>query len=522
MIKRLFVVFLLFVSSYARADYTWTIQTFTSDSPATSCKQYVAAHSDYEYVGVTPDDSRTFKCEFMYGPVPKIKGGAWVDRYGTACTPPAVYNPATGECKKPDDACTNNDVTNWFLRKFIMGTSGKMPVDDGTCKITDVSVDKCYDPPNGAKYCFIRYHQTKTPKDDTPNTGSGSGSDGTGSGSGSGTGTGTGTGGTGTGTGTGGTGTGTGSGGTGTGTGSGGTGSDSGSGSGPSPAPSPSSDSSPSSPDDKAGSSPPVGPGPGGVCPGGTVQVGVDSGGVVICQGVGTAPRNPPAAPSKTVSPVVTTTGPDGSSISVQKVEQKNSDGSTTTTTTTVTTKPDGTKTVDVTKDTGSSKAGGAGAEDTEGDDFCKQNPMLAVCKNSSVSGSCGQTTCTGDAIQCATLRAAAALQCAQKADSDELKASPSAQLGGQIIGGGDPKNGEIADRMKGDTVDVGGKSLDATAFMPGACLADRSISILGKQVPISFASVCSNVLPLRYVFMSMAFIVSYLLVARSVLNGGV
>ena len=174
---------------------------------------------------------------------------------------------------------------------------------------------------------------------------------------------------------------------------------------------------------------PPVTPPPGQGCPAGTVQGGVSSDGVPICIGTGSDPKNSPPPPPKVESEKSEPT-PDGGTKNTHTSTTTNSDGSTTTTTTTTTTAPDGTKTVTVDKNTTLNSSGGAGKDESNKEDekydLCKQNPMLSICRNSSVSGSCGQITCQGDAIQCATLRAAAAMQCQQQTDIDSLKSMPS------------------------------------------------------------------------------------------------
>lgn len=258
-------------------------------------------------------------------------------------------------------------------------------------------------------------------------------------------------------------------------------------------------------------------------CPAGTVQLGLDSSGIPMCAGTGTAPPDAPKAPTTTTQPTTTTTQTDGSTKAVTVTTQTNADGSTTTTTTTKTTTTSGAVTVANDVQTSATPSGAPGRFDNlaaDQNNLCKQNPNLAVCMNSSVSGTCGNITCNGDAVQCATLRAAAAMQCKQVSDEAELKASSSYALGNQILSGADPAKTSIDNLVKGDSVDLSKPNLDASGFLgAGSCLADRSFSIMGRPVTMSFATVCSNIQPLRYVVMACAYIVAYLLVARSVLN---
>jgi hypothetical protein len=260
-------------------------------------------------------------------------------------------------------------------------------------------------------------------------------------------------------------------------------------------------------------------------CPAGSVQVGFDKDSIPICVGTGTEPQNPPAPPPVTTKPPVTTTNSDGSTVSTQDVVQTNSDGSTTTTTTTTTTGADGSKTVSVSASTSNTSTGTVGRQDTPNTDqmnLCKQNPNLTICSNSSVGGDCTSgLTCNGDAVQCATLMAAQKLQCARQADEDGLKASPSKTLGDAMLSGTDPSKSTIDAVIKGDTVDMSSPALDQTGFVGGgSCLPDKTFTVMGHAVTVSFATVCSNVQPLRYIVMACAFILVYLMVARSVING--
>lgn len=268
---------------------------------------------------------------------------------------------------------------------------------------------------------------------------------------------------------------------------------------------------------------PPFSP-PSGKCPTGTVQGGVAIDGTPVCIGTGSDPKNSPPPPPKIESSKTEPT-PDGGTKTTDTTTTKNSDGSTTTETKTTTTAPDGTKTVTITKDTTTTLSGAPGKDESNKDDekydLCKQNPMLAICRNSSVSGSCGQITCSGDAIQCATLRAAAAMQCQQEADKEALTSMPSKALGDQILSGNDPMSGDIASALKGTEVDLSKTTLDQAGFVgAGACFPDKTFTVVGKTVTVSFARVCQDIQPLRAAVMACAFIIAYLIVGRSVIQG--
>lgn len=268
---------------------------------------------------------------------------------------------------------------------------------------------------------------------------------------------------------------------------------------------------------------PPIKPPPGKSCPAGTVQAGVDSAGTPICMGTGTDPKNAPPPPPK-IESEKTEQKPDGSTVTTKTEVTQNSDGSTTTKTTTVTKGPDGSTKTDVTMDTSNTPTGEKGkdesAKDNEKYDLCKQNPMLTICRNSSVSGACGEVTCQGDAIQCATLRAAAAMECRTKKQEEDFLKRPEIATGQQILDGNDPMKGAIDAALKGETVDFGSQNLDQSGFVGGgSCLAPRTFTLLGHSVTVSFDSMCSNIQPLRYAILACAFIFAYLIVSRAALE---
>lgn len=263
---------------------------------------------------------------------------------------------------------------------------------------------------------------------------------------------------------------------------------------------------------------------PGGGCPVGTVQGGVGPDGVPMCVGTGTAPPNAPPAPPKAVTST-TATNADGSTTVTTTTVTTNSDGSQTTVVDKVTTAPasaGGTVTNEQTKNTSTNVAGAPGVETKppEQTNFCKQNPTLSICRESSVTGTCGQIACMGDAIQCATLRAAAAMQCKQAEAEEALKTSPQTALGNSILAGSDPKQGDIDAALKGNTVDIGKEKLDSSGFLgAGACIAPKTFNLMGKSITMDFASSCESAKPARYVILALGFLAAYLIVSRSVLN---
>lgn len=263
---------------------------------------------------------------------------------------------------------------------------------------------------------------------------------------------------------------------------------------------------------------------PQGPCPKGTVNGGISDTGLQRCIGTGSDPKNKPPAPPK-IETEKTETSDDGTKTTTKTETITNSDGSKTTTTTVTITKPDGTKQVDQQKETSKTPTNAPGKDDSDKDDekydLCKQNPHLTICQNSSVAGKCGEISCSGDAIQCATLRAAAAMQCQQQKDLEDLAKAPGLGLGNAIAQGSDPMQGAIDNALKGTEIDLSKPSLDSTGFVgAGACLAPITMTVVGRPVTASFESVCQNIQPLRYAIMACAYILVYLLVSRSILQG--
>lgn len=267
--------------------------------------------------------------------------------------------------------------------------------------------------------------------------------------------------------------------------------------------------------------SPPVPPKPDGNCPEGTVQMGQTASGAPICVGTGSNPPNSPPPPSGSGAPS-TTTGTDGTATTVTTNTTQNHDGSSTTITTTTVVKPDGSKSTTSTGSTTANAGGQPGKSDVGDKDktFCQQNPTLTICINSSVSGTCGQVSCTGDAIQCATLRAAAAMECREKEDMEKILASPQKALGDQILAGNDPMQGQIDTALQGTEIDLSNPNLDTSGFLGGGqCLAPMVFSAGGRVISYSFAELCEQIQPLRLVVMALCSILSYLVVARSILG---
>lgn len=256
---------------------------------------------------------------------------------------------------------------------------------------------------------------------------------------------------------------------------------------------------------------------PGGPCPRGSVQAGVNSDGVPRCIGSGSDPKNSPPKPP-TIEKKDEQQNPDGSTTTTTTTTTSNADGSTTTVVSKTTTGTDGNKTTTESRDTTKSPTGNAGKDDSKKDeekyDLCKQNPHLTICKNSSVAGTCGQVSCDGDAIQCATLRAAAAMQCKQQENEDLLKASPLTAKGNAAINGSDLEG--LPSSKNAEIVNI--PTLGAQGWLGnGAAFRDVSITVQGKQIVVPLSKWSDYLLPFRYIMMIIASLISYKILAGAI-----
>jgi hypothetical protein len=254
-------------------------------------------------------------------------------------------------------------------------------------------------------------------------------------------------------------------------------------------------------------------------CPTGSVQGGSDSSGIPICIGTGSTPPS-----TKTTLPViqkapVTVTNSDGSKTTTTTTVSTNSDGSTTTTNEVVTVAPDGTKTTTGDASTSPNSTGGSGKADEKTSDFCKSNPTLSVCRNSGVSGTCGEITCTGDAIQCATLRATATMECREKQDRSDAAASDPGKLGAQLAAGTDPLKSSLPSAANAQVVQMPG-TLDQSGFLSGAAFfADTTVTVRGHTVTIPWSKAAPLLLAFRYAMMLVAALASFKIIRSAVLT---
>lgn len=269
---------------------------------------------------------------------------------------------------------------------------------------------------------------------------------------------------------------------------------------------------SPPKPDDPPGKNP---------CPAGTVHGGMSHSGIPMCIGTGSNPKPDTKTPPK-IEAEKTEQNADGSTTTTKTVTTTNSDGSTTKHTTVTTTQPDGSKQVSGGSETSATPGGQPGKADRPPEDdkydLCKMNPNLSICRESSVSGSCGQIACQGDAIQCATLRAAAAMECKQRTDEDAVKASAAHALGTAAMSGNDPAASTLPTVSNARVVDVTGLASEGW-LGAGAAFNDVSFSLMGQTVVVPLEKVTGYLVGLRYALMVVASLVSFRILSGAILR---
>lgn len=458
-IKACAFLWAMMASSAALADEIYWVKYLTTLPLYGSPSQACAAIYPSTYVRVDPGpNSETYRCVVKSG-TQNVYAANVVKLTKVSCPPGTVRNTVTGVCD-PEPPCKTGP--SYVLKfSYVNGTStAKMPDRDGICLINVIEVLDCRTETVGGvtgTYCMMEVEKNGGIDEGPAPTNAPTGSNGTGS---------------------------------------------------------------PTDP--KTNMPPSSGSDPSGKCPAGTTVGGVDSSGTTICMGSGTSPTPPKAPPTTTTKAASTTTDPDtGATVTMQDKVQQNADGSTTTTTTTTTTAVDGGVTTKVDIVVSNTPTGSPGR--TDGDpsddkyDLCKKNPQLTICKNSSVGGTCGEVFCEGDAIQCATLRAAAAMECRDRQSHDDLLNSPLKALGDGAVAGTDRAGLPSYDKP---TVFNVASSLDQSTFINGSsCFTDKTFTIQGHTVVMPFSQLCNYIIVFRYAIMVVGALVAFRILSGSMLK---
>jgi hypothetical protein len=144
--------------------------------------------------------------------------------------------------------------------------------------------------------------------------------------------------------------------------------------------------------------------------------------------------------------------------------------------------------------------------------DFCKANPKADLCKStvdSKFSGACGQApSCSGDAILCAiaaeSLKAACALNPPASAESGLYESEKS-------------KTGSVTGSLPGnDTVQITSGSFSTEAVLgTGACITDRTITVMSKTIVLPFSVVCPWLDSLRALLLGVSWLAAFAIVFK-------
>jgi len=189
----------------------------------------------------------------------------------------------------------------------------------------------------------------------------------------------------------------------------------------------------------------------------------------------------------------------DGEGNTTQKTETKattcNAAGSCTTTTTTTTTVNGGTP-----KTTTSSTTQGKG-------EFCAANRGSKECGDgdgSSFGGNCEASfVCTGDAVQCALTKEVHIQHCKLNKETDESL----------LYAQSKDAEPDLGDE---ETVNVGpGDFSTAPVLGAGACITNRSVTVMGATLEIPFSDLCQYLAMLGNVLMAVAWLLSARIVMR-------
>lgn len=189
-----------------------------------------------------------------------------------------------------------------------------------------------------------------------------------------------------------------------------------------------------------------------------------------------------------------------------------NNDNSVTTNRSTTVNNPDGTKTTkEQTKTEDKSK-------------FCEENPNSKICqddKKSSFTAACPQSTCDGDAVQCAIAKRQQQDACDAQASKDLITSKSSSALGDKLV------DGHYSDDVQG-FIDGNGDSKrtvnlpsslseDGNASYSSDGFGDVSISVLGRNITLPISKVNEYFGYFGFVLLGLAYMTSYKIVSGAI-----
>jgi len=143
---------------------------------------------------------------------------------------------------------------------------------------------------------------------------------------------------------------------------------------------------------------------------------------------------------------------------------------------------------------------GGKGDGDGEGEGFCKENPDLPICKESSFGGSCqANFTCDGDAIQCSIAREQHIRNCKLFDDpSDESRLYEAEKA--------KDRNRDVTASLPGnEVIDVASKISYDDVLGGGACISDLNIQVMRQSITLPISTICPQLGYLGYILVAVA-----------------
>lgn len=189
-----------------------------------------------------------------------------------------------------------------------------------------------------------------------------------------------------------------------------------------------------------------------------------------------------------------------------------NNDNSVTTNRSTTVNNPDGTKTT---------------KEDSKTQDktkFCEENPNSKIClddKKSSFVAACPQSTCEGDAVQCAIAKRQQQDACDALTSKDAITSKSSSALGDRLVDGkySDDVQGFIdgnADSSR--TIKLPNSlSEDGNASYSADGFGDVSVSVLGRNITLPISKVNEYFGYFGFVLLGLAYMTSYKIVSGAI-----
>jgi hypothetical protein len=118
---------------------------------------------------------------------------------------------------------------------------------------------------------------------------------------------------------------------------------------------------------------------------------------------------------------------------------------------------------------------------------FCNEYPNAVICVNTGFSGDCASgPSCMGDPVQCATARASFQMWCQLSVQSSQHV------LAQQVLAGADPVVLPKPADADANPIDISGQ-FDTSDWLPGACPAPVTASLLGQSVSLDVSPACPN-----------------------------